>query len=121
MKYEVYEDLYAAAYKWIEQDIMKAELKCEMTARTELEPVEGHAFYRTHFRCNEIDDTWWFVTGRDQLLPGQEFEGQVLFSVDDDDDIESDEEGDTMESVMARYEAHVEQARRSMMALMAHL
>ena len=86
-------------------------------ARTETDPREGHALYRTHARQDEIDDTWWFITGRDQLLPGQEFEGQVLFS-ESGSDAEPDA-GDDVD-LMGRFEAHVERARRSMMALRAH-
>ena len=59
LQYKVYEDLYAAAYEWIEPEITKAELKCEMMARINLELVDGQVLCKTHFRRDKVDDTWW--------------------------------------------------------------
>ena len=79
--------------------------------RINLELVEGHAFYKTHFCRDEIDDTWWPWT--------HDLEEQVAVSDTDSDDIE-DQEGDTMESVMERYQQRVELAQQQMLALIAH-
>ena len=111
LQYEVYEDLYATTYEWIEPEITKAELKCDMLSRINLEIVEGHALYKTHFRKDEIDDSWWLWT--------HDPEEQVAFSETDSDDIE-DQEGGMMESVMERFQQRCELAQQQMAALIAH-
>ena len=106
---QLYRDLYLASYKWVDKDATASDLECKMMAITLTNPKDGQALYRTHFRQDEVDDTWWRITGRDELLPGQEFEGQVLL---DSPGSDANEGWTTAESI----QSHIEYARRSFMA-----
>ena len=57
---------------------------------------------------------WWFITGHDELLPDQEFEGHVLFN--DSSDSNTDEGFCTVEYI----QPHAEHAHQSLMVLNAH-
>ena len=46
LKLDVYEDLYAAVFEWVEPEPKPWELKCNVMSRINLDVVEGHAFYK---------------------------------------------------------------------------
>ena len=116
LKLEVYEGLYTSVFEWIEPEPKPWELKSNMMSRVNLigesGPVEGHAFYKTFFREEEIVDTWWQWT--------HEPEDEAAVSSSDSDDIEPDQPGDTAESVMERYLQRVAVAQQQMLNLLAH-
>ena len=103
LKLEVYEGLYASVFEWIEPEPKPWELKSNMMSHVNLDVVEGHAFYKTFFREEEIVDTWWQWT--------HEPEDEAAVSSSDSDDVEG-----TYEEYLQR----VAVAQQQMLNLLAH-
>lgn len=114
LEIKVYEDLYAAVFEWVEPEPKPWELKSNMMSIVNLNVAEGHAFYKTFFREEEVVDTWWPWT--------HEPEDEAAASSSDSDDVSAfpDQPGDTAESVMERYLQRVAVAQQQMANLLAH-